>query len=717
MPDNKDNIIGAIFQLDVSSLKEGLAEANKEIALANSKFKAATAGMDDWKNSSEGLTAKMEQLNAVVDLQERKLKGIQAEYDRVSKSQGEDSEAAKRLQKQLYDQQAVVDKAKKEQKEFGDRLEIVTEIEKKGGNAAQELGKKTKQAGEDSKSAGAAFQSMAVAIGNLIADGIKKLVSSLVEAIESSKELRKELSKIQTAFSETGLSAEQTNKAFIELNSVLGNEKDTTKALQLLGSMVDSEEELANYTNILTGVYAKFGDSIKSDNLAKAIKETTQLGTVQGVLGDALEWSGVNLDEYNAHLATMTSEEERNAYIQSTLNDLYGESANKYKELNASMLENEKATSELALVWAEVGAILEPLQTEFTKFKTQALEAMLPVIKEVASAITQLINGDLKGALGTITEVVNGISTKLGQELPKVITTLVKAIPDLIMSSLPAVLETVFSIVEGLMAAIPEVIETILTNLVPIIDGIVGFLLNNIPRIIDAAVQLLLGIVKAIPVVIIGIIGALPQLITTIVNGLVNALPQIVQAAVELFSGLIKAIPLIIAQLITELPTITATIVQTLLESIPELIECGFQLIQGLIQGMLDPQAIWEGIKQIGKGIVDGFKKFFGIKSPSRLMRDEVGEFLGLGITEGLEESSKNALKSVKNIGGTIKSGLADQLTGLEAGVNLAPSMAGATGGSVNNSSFTQIINAPKQPSRLELYRQTKNLLALKGGN
>ena len=33
----------------------------------------------------------------------------------------------------------------------------------------------------------------------------------------------------------------------------------------------------------------------------------------------------------------------------------------------------------------------------------------------------------------------------------------------------------------------------------------------------------------------------------------------------------------------------------------------------------------------------------------------------------------------------------------------------------INN--FTQNINAPKQPSRIELYRQTRNLLALKGGN
>ena len=32
------------------------------------------------------------------------------------------------------------------------------------------------------------------------------------------------------------------------------------------------------------------------------------------------------------------------------------------------------------------------------------------------------------------------------------------------------------------------------------------------------------------------------------------------------------------------------------------------------------------------------------------------------------------------------------------------------------NVSYTQIINAPEAPSRLEIYRQTKNLLALTEG-
>lgn len=59
---------------------------------------------------------------------------------------------------------------------------------------------------------------------------------------------------------------------------------------------------------------------------------------------------------------------------------------------------------------------------------------------------------------------------------------------------------------------------------------------------------------------------------------------------------------------------------------------------------------------------------------------------------------------------------LKGQLSGMTAGVAGATmTNAPVTNSNVNN--FTQVINAPKMPSRIELYRQTRNLLALsKGG-
>ena len=65
----------------------------------------------------------------------------------------------------------------------------------------------------------------------------------------------------------------------------------------------------------------------------------------------------------------------------------------------------------------------------------------------------------------------------------------------------------------------------------------------------------------------------------------------------------------------------------------------GKSLIDGFWKGIQDR---WNGLKGkvegFGKGIVKKFKDVFGIKSPSKVMRDQVGKFLPLGMFEGFED-------------------------------------------------------------------------------
>ena len=45
------------YKLDISDLKKNISEANNYIKLANSEFKKASSGMDDWTKSTDGLSA------------------------------------------------------------------------------------------------------------------------------------------------------------------------------------------------------------------------------------------------------------------------------------------------------------------------------------------------------------------------------------------------------------------------------------------------------------------------------------------------------------------------------------------------------------------------------------------------------------------------------------------------------------------------------------
>ena len=75
------------FKVDISQLRKEFQDAQRQIRLVNSEFKAATAGMDRWTENADGLTAKITQLNGVLEGEEAKLKSLEQQYSIVAKEQ------------------------------------------------------------------------------------------------------------------------------------------------------------------------------------------------------------------------------------------------------------------------------------------------------------------------------------------------------------------------------------------------------------------------------------------------------------------------------------------------------------------------------------------------------------------------------------------------------------------------------------------------------
>ena len=76
----KDNETTLKFNADISGLKKGIADANRQIKIANSAFKAAASGLDNWSDSADGLTAKISQLESVQDAENKKLEMLQKQH-------------------------------------------------------------------------------------------------------------------------------------------------------------------------------------------------------------------------------------------------------------------------------------------------------------------------------------------------------------------------------------------------------------------------------------------------------------------------------------------------------------------------------------------------------------------------------------------------------------------------------------------------------------
>jgi len=139
--------------------------------------------------------------------------------------------------------------------------------------------------------------------------------------------------------------------------------------------------------------------------------------------------------------------------------------------------------------------------------------------------------------------------------------------------------------------------------------------------------------------------------------------------------------------------------------------EIGSNIISGMWNGISEGWGwLKDKVSGLASSLYESAKEALGINSPSKVFADEVGKWIPAGIAVGIDKNAKTALNSVRDLAvntlGSARAGLSTATTTLGSG--------SVGGGVVNN--FTQIINSPKQQSRLDIYRNTKNLLGYAGG-
>jgi hypothetical protein len=408
-----DTRLGANFAIDTTNLKAGLAQANRLIRESESEFRAAAAGLDDWSASEEGVSAKIKSLNSVTDIQRKKVTALQSEYDRlIAGGLDPASKQATELRTQINNETTAL---RKNEAELEKQTKALEDLADAADDTASEFNG-IEGAGKVAVGAIAAFAGACVAA-----------IGSLLNLAESTKEYRSEMAKLNSAFESAGLGADLAAKSYDSLYSVLGDTGKATEASMLIAQIAKDEQDLDKWNRILTGTFAQFGDSIPTEGLAEGIQATASMGEVQGVLADALEWQGINLDEFNERLGTLQTEEERAALIQETLTGLYGESADAYRINNAELIAANEATSNLEKKQAELGETIQPLTTKFTELKTQALQWLidtgLPAAQEGFAWI--------KDNLPTIAVVVGGLTTAI---VAQNAATKIKTITDLAAS-------------------------------------------------------------------------------------------------------------------------------------------------------------------------------------------------------------------------------------------------------------------------------------------
>lgn len=277
-----------------------------------------------------------------------------------------------------------------------------------------------------------------------------------------------------------------------------------------------------------------------------------------------------------------------------------------------------------------IQALMQSLPTlleSLINLLAQVIDFILQQIPMIVSLGLQLIVGLANGLLQAIPTLI--------QAIPPLITSLVNGLLDCI----PSIINAGVELIGALVSNLPEIISTIVEVIPEIITNLIDAVLDHLPDIIDAGFKLITSLVDALPQIIITIVRAIPKIIAGIIRALVDAVPKIIATGVKLLISIIKNLPQIIAKIITAIPAIIKALIDGFGDYLSDMADIGLNLIKGLWNGIKNAGAwLRDKISGFFGGVVDSIKDFFGIASPSKLMRDQVGKFIAQGIWVGFNE-------------------------------------------------------------------------------
>ena len=263
----------------------------------------------------------------------------------------------------------------------------------------------------------------------------------------------------------------------------------------------------------------------------------------------------------------------------------------------------------------------------------------MELITNLVSSLNENMPALLESASVILDTLINGIFALLPTLLPVAIS-LIETLVNSLLENLPLVLDAGILLLTTLAQGIASMLPDLIPLAINAVLNLVETLLDNIDLIVDAGISLLFGLADGLIAALPDLIEKAPVIIDKLMVAISNNLPKIVQAGVDLTVqlalGVVNAIPTLVAKI----PQIITSMVSGFKNYYSNLGTVGKNMIEGLWNGIND-KVTWLKNKISGfcDGVVDSIKSFFGIHSPSRLFKDEIGKNLALGVGEGFGDT------------------------------------------------------------------------------
>ena len=525
------------------------------------------------------------------------------------------------------------------------------------------------------------------------------------------------------AYKTAGLSANEymetvTSFSASLLQSLDGDTEKAAAAADLaITDMADNANKMGTAMESIQNAYQGFAKQNYTmlDNLKLGYGGTKE--EMQRLLADAEKLSGVKYD-----LSSYADIVEAIHVIQTEMGITGTTAKEASTTIQGSVASMKAAWANLMVGMADDTQNFDMLLSNFIESIGTVADNLLPRIGIVIEGMGKLVAGlapEIASALPTLTNellpnlvelgvqsisaLVQGIQEN-GDSLAAGALSIVGTLAEGIAELLPMVADTAASLVVSLADGLTESLPDIIPIAIETISTLVENLTENANTVIEAGIQIILALGEGLIAALPQLIETVPQIVINIANVINDNAPKLIDTALYLITrlavGLVQAIP----TLVVNIPKIIEAIVAAFMAF--QWLNLGKQLIDGVANGVkkagesmataaknafskfkakITGSEVATELKNIGKYIIDGIvggiknslskianiagkikdtllsklKGLFKIASPSKLMKEEVGTYIGEGIAVGIEESGQMAVDAAEDVADKI----ADTLT------------------------------------------------------
>ena len=523
---------GITIEIDgnTTGLSDSLKDVNKNLYSVQSELKQVDNLLKFDPGNAELAAQKQELLSDAIEQTTEKLRTL-----RTAKEQADAKLASG-------------DMSQKQYREL-EREIIATENSLKQLNGTSQTYKNTTNDLEnnvvDLSSAMSALDKVANTISGVfktIAASAGALGGALVAAEVSTREYRTDLSRLEENANAANLDFDNMKNNLSELTALTDETDSSVEALSNLMQTGFDDAGINQVLESLSGAIIAFPDTLKIESLADGLQETLAKGAATGQFSELLERCGMDIKEFDAGLAKMSTTAERQQYILDTLSKTgMSELSKSYKETNKNLLTLKEAQFEFNDAMADIGEIIEPVEAELmsfgadilnnltSSFKEGGVEAFTEEFTNVINQVILKINEYLPQVLNLGVQIIQSIITGISNSLPQIVNCIISVITQVIqtiLNMLPQILQLgidmIIQLINGIAQQAPELVPQILDCLILMVET----LLDNINLIVDAGISLIMGLAEGLIDALPDLIDKIPEIIEKIISAITTNLPK-----------------------------------------------------------------------------------------------------------------------------------------------------------------------------------------------